>query len=240
MLCIDTSAGTSIAILRGEQVLAEVNEPGTMFHAESIGASIAEALRMAGLKGSQIQTVAVGRGPAPFTGLRVGIAAGTVFAEAVGARLLGVVSLDALAWSALQAPEHAAAVSSAAPLLVTADARRSEVYWALYTGLSAHGLPMRNDLPSVNKPAALEEILIDRNTSAIRFNNDADAFGSTPIATALGRVALAMLAEGEAADNFSPLYLRAPDAVLPKPHARFGKAEYSKPVTTEAQRGEGK
>jgi hypothetical protein len=28
----------------------------------------------------------------------------------------------------------------------------------------------------------------------------------------------------------TPLYLRAPDAVLPKPHARYGKAEFSKPV----------
>ena len=240
MLCIDTSAGTSISILRGDQVLAEVNESNTMFHAESIGASIRQALNIAELKGSQIQTVAVGRGPAPFTGLRVGIAAGTVFAEAVGARLLGVVSLDALAWSALQDPERATQVSPAAPLLVTSDARRSEVYWALYGGLSSHGLPMRSDLPAVNKPAALEEILIDRNTSAIRLKNFEDAFGTTPIATALGRVALAMLAEGQDAHDVSPLYLRAPDAVLPKPHARFGKAEFSKPVTTEAQRGEAK
>ena len=42
-----------------------------------------------------------------------------------------------------------------------------------------------------------------------------------------------MLAEGDLADDVSPLYLRAPDAVLPKPHARYGKAEYSKPVIAE-------
>jgi len=225
MLCIDTSSGTSISILRGDEILAEVNEANAMLHAETIGTAIAQALKAAKLKGSDVQAVAVGRGPAPFTGLRVGIAAGAVFAQAVGARLLGVVSLDALAWSALQNPLTLAAVSPSSPLLITADARRSEVYWALYTGLSANGLPKRTDLPAVNKPAVLEEILVDRNTEVVR----ADV-SSAPIATALGRVAQAMLAEGEPIDDVSALYLRAPDAVLPKPHARFGKAEYSKPV----------
>lgn len=242
LLSIDTSAGTSVAILRGDAVVAEVNIVGSMMHVESIGSSIAEALKLASLKGADIQAVVVGRGPAPFTGLRVGIAAGTAFAQAVGARLLGAVSLDALAWSALQNPLTSQAVSHRTPLLITADARRSEVYWALYSGLSEQGLPLRTDLPAVNKPAALDELLVDRNIEAVRPNLlldlTADAEGihslqSAPIATALGRVAQAMLREGESTDDVSALYLRAPDAVLPKPHARYGKAEYSKPVLAD-------
>jgi tRNA threonylcarbamoyl adenosine modification protein YeaZ len=225
LLTIDTSAGTSIAILRGAEVLAEVNVVDAMLHAETIGTSIAEALAIAGLAGSDIQAVVVGRGPAPFTGLRVGIGAGIVFAQAVGAKLFGAVSLDALAWSALQNPQLVATVSSRTPLLITADARRSEVYWALYSGLSDLGLPMRTDLPAVNKPAVLEELLVDRNAQVVR-----PGVSSISIATALGRVAQAMLHEGVEANDVSPLYLRAPDAVLPKPHARYGKAEYSKPV----------
>ena len=228
LLCIDTSAGTSISIVRGDDVLAEVNEANAMLHAETIGTAIAAALKLASLKGTDIQAVVVGRGPAPFTGLRVGIAAGTAFAQAVGARLLGAVSLDALAWSALQNPLTLQSASARTPLLITADARRSEVYWALYSGLSENGLPLRADLPAVNKPAALEEQLVERNTEVVRAGVSA-----APIATALGRVAQAMLREGESTDDVSALYLRAPDAVLPKPHARYGKAEYSKPVLAD-------
>lgn len=237
MLSIDTSAGTSVAILRGEAVLAEVNVASSMMHVESIGIAIAQALALASLAGKDIQAVVVGRGPAPFTGLRVGLAAGTVFAQAVGAQLYGSVSLDALAWSALHEAPLAAKVSARTPLLITADARRSEVYWALYSGLSAEGLPLRIDLPAVNKPAVLEELLVDRNLEVVRVSiptenaltDGADATG-VPIATALGRVAQASLITDDLSHDTSPLYLRAPDAVLPKPHVRYGKAEYSKPV----------
>ncbi len=237
MLSIDTSAGTSVAILRGDAVLAEVNIVSSMMHVESIGTAIAKALTLAGITGKAVQAVVVGRGPAPFTGLRVGLAAGTVFAQAVGAQLFGVVSLDALAWSALQNPDLAAKVSARTPLLITADARRSEVYWALYTGLSAQGVALRSDLPAVNKPAALEELLVDRNVDVVRVAlpvenglGDAVDFIGVPIGTALGRVAQGLLAEHALSHDTTPLYLRAPDAVLPKPHARYGKAEFSKPV----------
>ena len=239
LLSIDTSASTSVAILRGDDVLAEVNVAGSMMHVESIGSSIAEALALAGLRGKDIQAVVVGRGPAPFTGLRVGLAAGTVFAQAVGAQLFGAVSLDALAWSAFQYRSVLAAVSGSKPLLITADARRSEVYWALYSGLSADGLPLRVDLPAVNKPAVLDELLIDRTVEVVSVGDvlaaHPEELANTvcpPIGTALGRVAQALLITDALPHDTSPLYLRAPDAVLPKPHARYGKAEYSKPVTT--------
>ena len=227
VLAIDTSAGTSVAVLHGGQVLAEVSFANAMQHVETIGTSIAQALAIAALDANAIDTVVVGRGPAPFTGLRVGIAAGMVFAEAAAVDLVGAVSLDALAWAALQNPLLASQVSATSPLLVTSDARRSEVYWALYTGLSSHGFPIRVDQPAVSKPAALEEHLIDRNVVPVR----PGILEEFNIATALARVALAQLAAGETLADTSPLYLRAPDAVLPKPHARFGKVEYSKPVT---------
>ena len=248
ILGIDTTAGTSIAIVRGDEILAEVNIVDSMLHAESIGTSIAEALALANLKGSDIQAVVAGRGPAPFTGLRVGLAAATVFAQAAGAKLFGAVSLDALAWSALQYPSVAAAISPSTPLLITSDARRSEVYWALYNGLSEYGVPLRTDMPAVNKPAALEELLTDRNVQAVNVGDilsqnahEVADLDCAPIATALARVAQAHLREAAArhdhADlaDVTPLYLRAPDAVLPKPHARYGKAEYSKPVIGGAQ-----
>lgn len=206
ILAIDTSAGTSVAITHGGKLLAEYNSEDNMKHAERIGSGIAGVLKDAGLRPQQIKTVVVGRGPAPFTGLRVGIAAAIAFAEGVGAPLFGVCSLDAIALAA----EHTDASS---PLLVTSDARRSEVYWATYEGQSKNRRPLRTRGPAVIKPAALEELLAAEGIRPIR------ATGSIS-AAALARVFELQQLDGVAERDVSALYLRAPDAAEPKPVQR--------------------
>ena len=127
ILAIDTSFGTSVALVENGQLRAEVNAQDTMKHAERIGEAIAQVLATADVRPAQINEVVVGRGPAPFTGLRVGIAAAVMFAEGAGARLFGAVSLDAIARSDLQDAAVRSQVSATHPLLVTSDARRGEV-----------------------------------------------------------------------------------------------------------------
>ena len=212
LLAIDTSAGTSVALFRDRKLAAEVNVVDNMKHAETIGTAIAQVLSEAGLTGRDVQEVVVGRGPAPFTGLRVGIAAAVMFAEGSGARLSGVVSLDAIALLALSQ----GGASEAQSLLVTTDARRSEVYWALYSGLNADGVPVRIEGPLVSKPAALDETLAARNlkpqTTDLRITG-----------AAIAELALALSASGSLDPDVSALYLRAPDAVEPKAPGVFGK-----------------
>jgi tRNA A37 threonylcarbamoyladenosine modification protein TsaB len=99
--------------------------------------------------------------------------------------------------------------------LVTADARRKEVYWALYSGINAQGEPIRIDGPGVLKPAELEDYLVNRNVHPIR----------TDIAISAASLAFLMEAQlrsGTASQDVGALYLRAADAVEPK--ARIGKA----------------
>lgn len=212
-LAIDTSAGTSVAVLRGDKILAEVNHTEPMKHAEQIGQSIQEALGAAGTAAKDVKLVALGRGPAPFTGLRVGMAAGIMFAEGVGAECYGVVSLDALA---LQLIQSGVDVSAQRPLLITADARRSEVYWALYSGLNPSGAPVSVEGPSVMKPAELDDYLTNKNIHPVR----AEASVS---AGALGQVLAAQLIAGTATKDLSALYLRAADAVAPVSNRLAGK-----------------
>ena len=212
LLAIDTSAGTSVALFRDGVLAAELNVTDNMKHAETVGTAIVSVLTEAGVAARQVQEVVVGRGPAPFTGLRVGIAAAVMFAEGSGAKLSGLVSLDAIALSALkQRP-----ASETRPLLVTTDARRSEVYWALYSGLSDKGVVIRTEGPQVLKPAALEELLAARNI-------DADTTNLTITGSAVGELALALRAAGQLERDISALYLRAPDAVEPKASGVFGK-----------------
>jgi tRNA threonylcarbamoyl adenosine modification protein YeaZ len=182
-----------------------------MKHAELIGSAIEQVLAQAFVKPSQVTGVVAGRGPAPFTGLRVGIAAATMFAAGVGIKLYGEVSLDAIALAALKS----STASANEPLLVTADARRKEVYWALYSGVSEHGVPIRVDGPGVMKPAELEEYLVNRNVHPSRTQEPVSAAN-------LGLLLEAQLQAGSASEEVSALYLRAADAVEPK--ARIGKA----------------
>ena len=212
LLAIDTSAGTSVALFRNGKLVAEQNISDNMKHAETIGSAIATVLAEAGITGQNVIEVVVGRGPAPFTGLRVGIAAAVMFAEGSGAQLSGVVSLDAIALTALKTQT----ASATKPLLVTTDARRSEVYWALYSGVTANGSPIRAEGPQVLKPAALAELLEVRGITPI--TTDAVITGA-----ALGELAEALRADGLLERDVTVMYLRAPDAVEPKAPGQFGK-----------------
>jgi tRNA threonylcarbamoyl adenosine modification protein YeaZ len=206
-LAIDTSAGTTVALLRNGQVVAEANYDSHLGHAESIGTAITEVLSAA--PEAQVISVVVGRGPAPFTGLRIGIAAAMMFAEGAKAQLSGVISLDAIALLELESNPN---VSATSPLLVTTDARRKEVYYALYSGLNSHGVPIRVDGPAVIKPAALEEMLIDKNITPISATKSITA-------VAIAKLAEAQLRDGSLSHDVTALYLRQPDAV----EGQFGK-----------------
>lgn len=212
LLAIDTSAGTSVALFRDGKLAAEQNVTDNMKHAETVGAAIAQVLAQAGLTGRDVTEVVVGRGPAPFTGLRVGIAAGVMFAEGSGAKLSGVVSLDAIALRALERRP----ARETRPLLVTTDARRSEVYWALYSGLSDKGVPLRIEGPHVLKPAALTDLLASRNL-------EVETTELAITGASVGELALALRSAAALESDISALYLRAPDAVEPKATGQFGK-----------------
>ena len=210
ILAIDTSAGTSVALIENGEVRGEITIEDNMRHAEVIGETIAKVLATTDTKPHQINTVVAGRGPAPFTGLRVGIAAATMFAAGAGAKLFGISSLDAIAFNELTRGETH-------PLLVTADARRKELYWAIYEGLDSDCVPNRTHGPAVNKPQDLEELLNELNLVTVTAQAKMSAKD-------LGLLAHKLQKANRLEQDTSALYLRAADAVEPKPNQRFGKA----------------
>lgn len=82
---------------------------------------IDELCAQAGVGRGEIACVAVGRGPGSFTGVRIALACAKGIASALEVGLVGVSSLDAVAWGAWKASERGS-------LLVVADAMRREVY----------------------------------------------------------------------------------------------------------------
>lgn len=199
-LAIDTSQGTSVAVLIDGVVVAEAKDSNPMRHAENIGTLIASCIEQAGVKASEITDVAVGVGPGPFTGLRVGIAAAKMFAAGSKAKLHGVGSLDAIAFE----------LGLEGPTLVISDARRSEVYFGLFQAKSPNGVPRRLQVPAVAKQAQVE--------SNLQSQGQPYELVQRPVSAAsIGLLAIAMLSEGVNPEPIQANYLREPDATQAKP-----------------------
>lgn len=124
---IDTStAASAVCVLREDGQAFEVEPPTAALtqppaHSRDLMPAVARCLDQADLGYADLGVVAVGAGPGPFTGLRIGVATARGLARAHGAELRSVSSLAALA-RCIEAPV-------ALPLI---DARRGELFAALY------------------------------------------------------------------------------------------------------------
>jgi tRNA threonylcarbamoyl adenosine modification protein YeaZ len=196
LLAIDTSAGSSVAVVdRDGGILAELNENDTRRHAEVIGTLIAAALEQSGIAVTALSGVAVGMGPGPFTGLRVGIAAARAFALGIGRPVVPVVSHDAVAFGRIE------------PTLVVTDARRREVYWSAYRGMDTEGLPIRDSGPGLCPPDELPDAVPG-------FAGYGRLDAEVVSAGALGMVAELLYLHGRPFASNSALYLRSPDVTM--------------------------
>ena len=124
LLLVDTATPTgSVAVSQGEKLLGEIVLSGPANHTDHLLGNIDELLRGVGLTIGDMDGFGVFLGPGSFTGLRVGVATIKGLALATGKPVVGVSSLASLAW---RLPFAALPVC---PLL---DARKGEVYAALY------------------------------------------------------------------------------------------------------------
>ncbi len=142
-LGIDTSTGVSVGVARGRSVLASRSVTEPHVHAEQLMVEVRAALAQAGHDLRDLASIVVGLGPGPFTGLRVGIVTAQTLAYVLGIPLTGGCSLDALGL----------AVSNAeGPYVCCSDARRKELYWAVYEK------GRRMDGPHVTTPDQLPDL----------------------------------------------------------------------------------
>jgi tRNA threonylcarbamoyladenosine biosynthesis protein TsaB len=132
VLGIDTSTAASAACLlradgdafEAEPAAERLSErPG---HASELMPAVAGCLERAGIAWADVDAIAVGVGPGTFTGLRIGVTTARALASAHGAEIRPVSSLAALA-AGMDAPDGV-------PRLAVIDARRGEVFAALYEG----------------------------------------------------------------------------------------------------------
>jgi len=196
IVAIDTSSAISVAITDDDArvALARRSVFSPRGHAELLSDLVRQALAEAGATRANITAVVVGTGPAPFTGLRVGLVTARTLAMAWKIPAWGVCSLDAIG------AEHRDA-------LVVADARRREVYWARYSvGLRVEG-------PAVGAPAAVQvtegEIVVGRG-AVLYPEAFPTAIDADPDPLWLTKEAVRRRTTGEDLPT-EPLYLRRPD-----------------------------
>lgn len=124
ILAVDTSTSAgSIALLDGERVMTEWTLQSPQTHNRRLLKSIDRYLKELGWPFEQLDGFAVGIGPGSFTGLRIGVTTIKTLAWATGKPFAAISSLDALA---------ATFGFSALPVCPLIDARKNEVYFALY------------------------------------------------------------------------------------------------------------
>lgn len=204
-LAFDTATSVvTVALLHSECVLAEQTTDGPTRHGELLAPLIAATLAAAGTPIADIEMVAVGVGPGPFTGLRVGLVTALALGDALGVPVRGICSLDALGGE----------TDAGGEVVAVTDARRREVYWARYAaGARVAG-------PAVDLPAVLSERLRGECSPPAVTGPGADLYaevltglvaypGRRLSAAGLGQRALA----GHGLLPPVPLYLRRPDAV---------------------------
>ena len=201
LLAFDTATpAVTVAVCDGARPLAECTVVDPRRHGELLAPGIRATLQDAGVERSRLDGIAVGVGPGPFTGLRVGLVTARVLAATLGIPVFGVCTLDALAEAAGLPGEFG----------VATDARRKEVYWARYAGRR------RLDGPHVDRPAVAAARLDGIAMVGAGAGMYPDAFPDhrephLPSAAALAR----WVSAGRPTLSPAPLYLRRPDAVEP-------------------------
>lgn len=216
-LGIDTSGAVSVAVADGIVVKAERTDERARHHDEVLLSMIDDVLADAGASRDEISRVIAGRGPGPFTGLRVGLVTARMIATILGAQLMGIPSLQALA---LEAAEEFVDATSVA---VALDARRKEVYFGLYQ-VERDGTRVRvRELtpPAVGTPEyaahMLGEASIIVGSGAHLYPGQLSPTGHLQHAHAgaLIRTALDTAEGGVDLSSTEPLYVRDADAAKP-------------------------
>lgn len=231
LLAIDTSTKQAgIALYDGARgLIAEYNWHSANRHTEELMPAVAQMLAQASAKPSGLRAAAVAVGPGSFTGLRVGLAAAKGLALANDLTLLGIPTLDTVAY-----PHQAQPV----PVVAVLQAGRGRVYWAPYAhgpgGWAAQEPPRLSTVPELANTVVRPLMFVGEVSTADRETliSWAGRARANFLPSALSLRRAGYLAElgwrrfdaGEADDPaaLSPIYLQQPDGTFGPGPAAIG------------------
>jgi tRNA threonylcarbamoyladenosine biosynthesis protein TsaB len=222
ILGIETATpAVSVAIGGHEGVLGQLEITRGRRHAETLVPAIEFLCRQADVDIAEFGAIAVDIGPGLFTGMRVGIAAAKAMAQALRVPMIGISSLDLLAYP-LRHGER--------PIVAVIDARKGELFSAIYR-------PVPGGVQRVTEPhcGTLDDLIADImargqhvvcvGDGAVRHRDElvaevdvevAEQFFAHPSAATLVQLAHPRALREDTVNpwEIQPLYLRAPDAEI--------------------------
>ena len=142
ILAIETATrAASVAVISGEKILAESLRESPQTFSETLMPQVEEVIKISGAF-EKIDAIAVSIGPGSFTGLRIGLATAKALAYAWRVKIIGVPTLQALAYN-----------FPAAKVLPLIDAQKNRAYCQLFENFSA---PPKIEVKAID--AAIAEI----------------------------------------------------------------------------------
>lgn len=217
ILAIDTTLGACSAALSKDGTLrGQMLEVRARGHVERLLPMVAELCEKNGTDPDELSHIAVTIGPGTFAGVRIGLSAAKGMGLALNIPLIPVSSLEAIAFS--YGYDNADFEGNIA---VAIDARRGEIYLQLFEINMGHckavsdaaAVPadtVKDEIPSSVSVVigSAGDMIKDKNLQCIEGYNH-------PKAEMIARWAAGALTLAMDSDQVSPLYLRAPDAILP-------------------------
>ncbi|MEQ8438343.1 MAG: tRNA (adenosine(37)-N6)-threonylcarbamoyltransferase complex dimerization subunit type 1 TsaB [Ilumatobacter fluminis] len=208
-----------VAIGGHEGVIATFEVTRGRRHAEILTPAIEFVLRNADIDVDELGCIAVDIGPGMFTGMRVGISAAKAMAQALRIPMIGISSLDLLAFPC----RHTDRV-----VVPVIDARKSEVSWAMYRQVP--GGVQQVATPTVGPVDELVADLLARSQEALLVGDGAHRYRdeilegyrceiAAPVHPSPGALvelahAKALREEWVRPNEIEPIYLRPPDAQI--------------------------
>jgi tRNA threonylcarbamoyladenosine biosynthesis protein TsaB len=208
-----------VAVGGHEGVIATFEVARGRRHAEILTPAIEFTLKQADIELAEISCIAVDVGPGLFTGMRVGLAAAKALAQALRIPMIGISSLDLLAFPC----RHTDRV-----VVPVIDARKGEVFWSMYRQVP--GGVQQVAVPTVGPVDDLVADLLARSQDVLCVGDGAERYHeeildgyrceiSGPAHPPVGALvqlahARALREEYRRPGEIEPIYLRAPDAQI--------------------------
>ncbi len=215
ILSIDTSSSIcGIALLEDDRIIKEISQNNGLTHSETLMPLIQNLFTSQNMQLKDIDLIVCDKGPGSFTGIRIGIATAKAFSDSLNINLIGISSLEALAYN----------VKENGVICALIDAKNDNVYVGVFENIDGNYILRRNfsveniydilkelQIPTypitfVGDGAIAYKKQIMDHISDIRFSekNELSAYS-------LGLAGYVHFKNGDS-DDLLPLYLRKPQA----------------------------
>lgn len=160
IICLETSTNLcSVALCNSAGVISLRESNDLKSHASMLTVYIEEILKETGIKTRDLDAIAVSKGPGSYTGLRIGVSVAKGIAYASSIPLIGIDTTFSMFWGIKGIQKENAGITEGSLFCPMLDARRMEVYYAIYDSSGNTVKKVAADIISENSFRDIDENL---------------------------------------------------------------------------------